>query len=251
MRKILFTIMMMAMGYTLLVYFQTTEPTNDVPPIVVNPVTDGDITDTPVTMDVVNSTYRVVNRSYTGDIGVTNTGTAVIFYQDDSYTFLLTNAHVVKIQAGYSQNKLSITDYYGQIYDATVYQGTYQESYDLAILIVEKLDSKPVTIYDGQATNINDEVVAIGYYPTANVTYGHITSLDRIDYLVHMNVIGHTASIQPGASGGPLFNKNLELIGINYSSVSSSGQFIRAYSIPSVKIIEYLNDYFYIGDSNG
>lgn len=244
MKKIVFTILVLGLGYILIWYFSNVDEPQTEEPSITEPVPETP-TNQPLTMDIINATFRVLNRSYTGEIGVTNTGTAVAFYQDDSYTYLLTNAHVVKIHQGYTYSTVSVVDYYGISHNAEIYVGSYQESVDLAILVIERVNVQPIEIKP-KSVNIGEQVISIGYYPSASVTYGQVTSHDRIDYIVHMNVIGHSASIQSGASGGPLLNNNLELIGINYSSVTSSGQFIRAYSIPVNAVIEYLDAYFYI-----
>lgn len=226
-------------GFLILESYRTEEKPLE-SPIVLNPIVNPNGIST---MDRVNSTFRVLNRSFNDELGVTNTGTAFIFEEDENYSYLLTNAHVVKIQQGYTNNQISVLDYNGIKSDAFILEGSYQEQLDLAILVIDKVNHQPIEIKD-VTVNLNDEVVSIGYYPTAQVTYGHITSLNRIDYIVNMVVIGHTASILPGASGGPVFNSNLELIGINYSNVTSNGEFIRAYSIPVSTIKNYINDFF-------
>lgn len=196
-----------------------------------------------ITMDIILASYRVINRSVSGTSGVTNTGTAFAIYEDDLFTYLITNSHVVKVRDGYQSNEIKVLDFFGVESVATLVENTFQSAYDLAIIKIAKNNNPEVKLVDVPYQK-GQIVKAIGYYPSVQITTGTITNTTMMNYIVNMVVIAHDASIIGGASGGPLLNSSNQVVGINFASVTSGGQFLQAYAIPINKIIEYLGLYF-------
>ncbi|HLI29423.1 MAG TPA: trypsin-like peptidase domain-containing protein [Chloroflexota bacterium] len=126
---------------------------------------------------------------------------------------VVTNAHVV---AGAAQVRIGAPG--GGVWDATV-RGLDPRR-DLALLDVPGANLVPATLGDSSALQVLEEVVALGYpfldrfednAPTA--TRGVISKLfARIN---GQDYIQMDASLNPGNSGGPLFNRRGEVVGIN------------------------------------
>ena len=72
------------------------------------------------------------------------------------------------------------------------------------------------------------------YSPSAETT-----NLNNISF----SVIRATTFIDSGSSGGALLDDNLNLVGINFGSANSvsTGEFVRSYAIPALKVREFIN----------
>lgn len=149
--------------------------------------------------------------SYTGaaqqeDVG---SGSGVIITEDG---YIVTNNHVVE---GGQDIRVCLQD--GTEYPAELI-GTDSYS-DLAVIKVNASGLPAATLGSSSAMTVGDPVYAIGNplgVLTSSVSQGIISGLDRT-----INVEGHSmslmqtdAAVNPGNSGGGLFNANGELIGI-------------------------------------
>jgi S1-C subfamily serine protease len=132
--------------------------------------------------------------------------------------YLVTNYHVVKgasyIQVEYVINNIKY------IYPAQVI--LYDENNDLAVLKINDLKFEPIPtipyVFSSKSMELGVEVFTIGY-PFADVmgdapkySNGHISSLSGINDDSRFYQI--SAPLQPGNSGGPLFDNKGNLIGI-------------------------------------
>jgi serine protease Do len=104
------------------------------------------------------------------------------------------------------------------------------ECSDLAVIAIEgEGNSFPYLKWYQGTISRNIEVHAIGYAlgeSQLNVTNGIISKLEaggRTDWcsVPDSAVIGHSAKVVPGDSGGPLLTKDGSVIGINYAGISS------------------------------
>lgn len=126
-------------------------------------------------------------------------------------------------------------------------------TYDIAVLKVavsKKL--KPVKIGDSSAVRIGEEVIAIGTPSSieyaGTLTYGVISGLNRKidvtdDYgkvLRTMYLIQTDATLNPGNSGGPLFNMKGEVVGVNNMKLISTYEGI-GFSIPINGAMDVIN----------
>ena len=184
---------------------------------------------------------------------LTSVGSGVIFAEDASYYYCLTNQHVAEKKSGYESIEISVEDCYGNEYGATVEY--YDSSYDLAVLRFRKgkNELRVATLADVQC-DVGDIVINLGQPEGVKnaVTYGHVTGYDKLVSSidgkeksdVDFEVMCHNAPINHGSSGGAVLNDALELVGINFAvGEDADKKIIYAYSIPLDKIREFLKDY--------
>lgn len=90
------------------------------------------------------------------------------------------------------------------------------EKSDLALMKADVKGVKYATLADPRKLKVGQEVIAIGnpLRLPFTVTSGIISALYR-DLDIHYNVTQSDTSLNPGNSGGPLFNLKGELVGIN------------------------------------
>jgi S1-C subfamily serine protease len=146
------------------------------------------------------------------DKGAISVGSGVVI--DDKGT-ILTNWHVAD-----SAPRLKVTFSTGLVADADVVGAQPQD--DLAVIRARHIpdDLKPATLVSTGGLRPGDEVVAVGF-PFAigpSVSHGVISGLKRewdfADGRRMTNLIQFDAAANPGNSGGPLVNRNGEVLGI-------------------------------------
>ena len=120
------------------------------------------------------------------------------------------------------------------------YKATVVGSDPLSDIAVLKLDTKdkftPVQFGDSDKARIGDWVIAIGnpFGLGGTVTSGIISARNRsIGLSRYEDYIQTDASINSGNSGGPLFDMNGDVIGINTAILGRSGSIGIGFSIPS------------------
>ncbi len=152
--------------------------------------------------------------------------------------YIVTNQHVVE-----DAKKISVVFSDGEEVEATLVGE--DETCDIAVLKVNTSKTLyPVKLGDSDDLRIGEEVIAIGT-PSAlefagTLTYGVVSGLNRkIDVtdettgrvLRTMYLIQTDATLNPGNSGGPLFNMKGEVVGINNMKLVDSYEGI-GFSIP-------------------
>ncbi|MBE7711011.1 MAG: trypsin-like serine protease [Cyanobacteria bacterium SIG31] len=148
---------------------------------------------------------------------------------------ILTSAHVIE-DAG----NVIVTMFNGKDYKARVLK-RFGENKDIALLKIESTDElKTVKFGDSERIEVGQKVLAIGnpFGFNGTLTQGIIS---RIDYA--KNRIQTDAAINPGSSGGPLLNKNGEIIGINqaiYNPDNNISNIGIGFAIPINSVKEYL-----------
>lgn len=159
---------------------------------------------------------------------VTSLGSGFII---DASGLIVTNNHVIG-----QADKIRVTLHDGTELDAKIVGR--DKDVDLALLKV-KADHrlKAVKFGDSSAARVGDWVIAIGnpYGLGGTVTAGIVSARGRnINAGPYDDFIQVDAPINRGNSGGPLFNMNGEVIGINTAIYSPSGGSIGiGFSIPS------------------
>nr|WP_246343294.1 Do family serine endopeptidase [Sphingobium jiangsuense] len=160
--------------------------------------------------------------------------------------YVVTNNHVVSPGArGASVDSITVTLTNGEEYEAKLVGR--DAATDLAVLKI--VGSKPfpfVKFGDSTKARVGDWVVAIGnpYALSGTVTAGIISAVHRNTGGTYDRFIQTDASINQGNSGGPMFDMNGNVIGINSQILSPSGGNVGiGFAIPSeqaIPIIETL-----------
>jgi len=121
---------------------------------------------------------------------------------------------------------------------------------DIAVLKIESKEKfTPVKFGNSDKARIGDWVIAIGnpFGLGGTVTSGIISARNRsIGLSRYEDYIQTDASINSGNSGGPLFNMNGDVIGINTAILGQSGSIGIGFSIPSnsaEKVIDQLIEF--------
>ncbi|MFV0627135.1 MAG: Do family serine endopeptidase [Alphaproteobacteria bacterium] len=134
--------------------------------------------------------------------------------------FIVTNKHVIDEAVS-----IKATTYDNRTYDAKIIG--IDEKTDIALLkISPKTPLKPVVFGDSDKTKVGEWVLAIGnpFGLGGSVTKGIISAKSRdIDSGNYDDFLQTDASINRGNSGGPMFNMNEEIIGINSAIFSTNG----------------------------
>lgn len=183
-------------------------------------------TGTAATVEPSVVTIRVSSNAGTGE----GSGVAL---DDDGH--IVTNFHVIDFD---KTAKIKVL-FKGVSYDATI-KGT-DPATDLAVIKIKgklKQPLVPIKFTDSDKVRVGEEIMAVGS-PLGlenTVTTGIVSALNRpvvtentsqgsqsLNFVV-TNAIQTTASINPGNSGGALVNYNGELIGINSSIATLSGE---------------------------
>jgi serine protease Do len=177
-------------------------------------------------------TYRLSDRERPGAKSILlpfGQGSGFVVSADG---YLATNAHVV---AG--ADVVSVILHNGLKHEATVVQADARS--DLAVLKVDVQDLKAVRFGDVANVKVNQWAFACGNpFGLANddgqtsVTYGVVSALNRqltnrlasgsnVQY--YGNLIETSAAINPGSSGGPLFNLDGEVVGVVTAIETTTG----------------------------
>ncbi len=158
---------------------------------------------------VVEITIETTSSYYSYQYTATGNGSGVIISEDG---YILTNNHVIE-----GANKILVRLRNGEECEATLI-GKDSKT-DTAVIKIEKTGLKFAVLGDSSKLEVGDLAVVIGN-PLGKlggtVTDGIISALEReisIDGK-KMNLIQTNAAVNPGNSGGGLFNANGELVGI-------------------------------------
>ena len=136
--------------------------------------------------------------------------------------YILTNLHVVDTLFDAFNAQVKLVD--GRQTPATVV--AWDEGSDLAVLHINMDGLTPIPRGDDSSLRVGDVVFAIGYPRNVgqSVSQGIVSALRRgADGTIER--IQTDAAINPGNSGGALINSNGELVGLNSSILSKSGNF--------------------------
>ncbi|MCC4243115.1 DegQ family serine endoprotease [Stappia indica] len=166
------------------------------------------------------------------------------FVVDAEEGIIITNNHVIEgadeITANFNDGSKLAAEVIGR-----------DSKTDIAVLKVKPASPlKAVSFGDSESLRVGEWVMAIGnpFGLGGTVTTGIVSARNRnINSGPYDNYIQTDASINRGNSGGPLFNRNGEVIGINTAIISPSGGSIGiGFAIPSetaTKVIAQLREF--------
>lgn len=189
----------------------------------------------------------------------TGTGTGVVI-TDNGY--IVTNAHVIydsEHGAGEAES-VSVILNDEKSYDAEIVG--YDTDCDIAVLKIKAEGLTAAEFGDSDKIRLGESVIAIGnplgFDLMDTVTGGMISGINRNITINDkaMNLIQTDAAINSGNSGGPLINKNGQVIGINSSKMSStySGEASIegiGFAIPSNEVSSIVDDIMKYGYVTG
>ena len=160
---------------------------------------------------------------------------------------VITNNHVIQGAEGIF---VRFTD--GKEYEAKLI-GTDPVS-DIAVLKIQSNETfKALKLADSSKAKVGDWVVAIGnpFGLGGTVTSGIISAINRdINMGRYDNFIQTDASINQGNSGGPLFNMNGDVLGINTAIFSNSGGSVGiGFAIPANFAKNVINQLIQFGET--
>ncbi len=164
-------------------------------------------------------------------------GSGVIVALSNEYAYIVTNEHVVD-----GATSITVT-----LNDTSQYEARYLDGdalMDIAMLCITK--DKAMTVADlGSSTSlrVGDEVVAIGNafgVLGGTATSGIISGLNRETTINTLALLQTDAAVNPGNSGGGLFNMAGELVGIVNAKTVTTESDNTGYAIPIDSIVNYI-----------
>ncbi|MBQ6381869.1 MAG: trypsin-like peptidase domain-containing protein [Clostridia bacterium] len=189
-------------------------------------------------------TSYVQRGSFFGDYVTSGAGSGVVISKNG---YIVTNNHVIA-----DAQDITVTLKSGKEYSAKLV-GT-DEKTDIAVLKIDAGDLTPVTYGDSSAVAVGEQIIVVGN-PLGSlggsVTSGIISATDREIEVENMTMtlLQIDAAVNPGNSGGALFNLNGELIGVVNAKYSSEEVEGLGFAIPintAKATIEDIIEYGYV-----
>ncbi|MFZ4063856.1 MAG: S1C family serine protease [Candidatus Nanopelagicaceae bacterium] len=183
------------------------------------------------------------------------TGSGSIFKSTTTYSYVLTNNHVIESAIG-NAGTITVELDNGDAVTATIVGR--EPNYDLAILKINKGNQPIIELGDSSSLKIGDQVIAFGS-PLGldhTVTSGIISSLNRpvvtsggsANTESYVDAIQTDAAINPGNSGGPLTDSLGRMVGINAATATlgsvsgQSGSIGLGFAIPMNQALRVMNE---------
>ncbi len=179
-----------------------------------------------------------------GETGGEGAGSGIIMTENG---YICTNYHVVE-----DAETIKVILHDERMYTAEYIDGN--ELNDIAIIKINVSDLTPAKIGSSQDSRVGDQVMAIGtpygidYRGT--MTSGYISALDR-QYVLRnesgtvnkvQKMIQTDTSVNPGNSGGPLFNTKGEVIGVVAMKIAGYEYEGMGFAIPIESVMDIIND---------
>lgn len=187
--------------------------------------------------NVSQSVVNIIVRTETGETTSEGQGSGFIISDKNE---VVTNYHVIE-----GGNSINVEFNDGQVYPARVL-GTDEET-DLALLQIKTQEKIPhLTFKQDGEVRIGDWVVAIGnpFGIGQSTSLGVISAIgrERVDSGNYVDYIQTDATINRGNSGGPLFNLDGDVVGVNSAIYSPTGASVGiAFVIPHSTAEQVIN----------
>jgi S1-C subfamily serine protease len=177
---------------------------------------------------VYNGPKKTADGKTAHPAGSKSSGTAFAVNPDG---VLLTNAHVAA-----SCTEISVRRFDGSIYPASLLAA--DASNDLALIKIPQPTPEHAQLRAGAEIRQGDNVVAVGFPLPGELSGGSSTTLTTGTVSALAGVrndsrkLQISAPIQPGNSGGPLFDQSGNVVGIVTSSMDTVAQAVKTGAIP-------------------
>jgi Trypsin-like serine proteases, typically periplasmic, contain C-terminal PDZ domain len=181
-----------------------------------------------VTSSVVEITTESVSTDNWASQYVTEGAGSGLIIKSNGY--IMTNYHVIE-----GASKITVTNDSSKKYTAKVVG--YDEDNDIAVIKIDATGLTPVTYGDSDGLSVGDMAVIVGN-PLGSlgdsVSAGIISATKREITLDNntMNLIQTDASVNPGNSGGGLFNSHGQLVGVVVAKSSGTDVEGLGFAIP-------------------
>lgn len=200
--------------------------------------------------------FAEVDKSVVGITVYNSTSTPAsgsgVIYSSDGY--IVTNDHIYD---DIGAAKFIVHTYDGKEYDAEFVAGDVRS--DLAVIkIKDKVDLTPAVFGDSSQLYVGEPVVAVGR-PTGADTANNLT--DGIVSLLNTRISNNSSysvkaiqtntAINPGSSGGGLFNMYGQVVGITSSKIAGSAYEGMGFAIPTTtvkRVVDSLIENGYVKD---
>ena len=182
--------------------------------------------------------------SVIGNDGTEGAGSGIVITEDG---YISTNYHVVE-----NAKKITVITSNGTKHDATFIDG--DEVNDIAVIKVSAKRLTPAVIGNSKNTKVGERVIAIGtpysISYAGTLTSGYVSGIERQYAVMNDNgtvnkilkLIQTDTSVNPGNSGGPLFNMNGEVIGIVVMKIAGGNYEGMGFAIPVDGVIDMIYD---------
>ena len=180
-----------------------------------------------------NSVVAITTESVSTDTWarqyVTEGAGSGVVYSEDGY--IITNNHVID-----GASTINVTLHDGKSYEASLVAADSQS--DVAVLKIDASGLTPVSFGDSDALSVGDLAIVIGNplgTLAGTASDGIVSGLEREITLVGktMTLLQVSASVNPGNSGGGVFDQEGNLIGLVVAKSSGSDVEGLGFAIPS------------------
>lgn len=195
---------------------------------------------------------EITTRNVFGQTVSGSTSGSGFVVSEDGY--ILTNYHVIAdaYQGGY---EIKVMFYNGDTYTANVVGA--EEDNDIAVLKIEADGLSAAELGDSDSMLVGETVYAVGN-PLGELSYtmtdGIISALDReiaTDDSTIINMFQHSAAVNSGNSGGPVYNSQGQVIGITTAKYGDVGVEGLGFAIPINDAIDIANELIQNGYVSG
>ena len=193
---------------------------------------------------VVGVTTEITVKNYFGQTSSSAVAGTGFVISEDGY--ILTNNHVVSyaVEGGY---EVTVVTYDGTSYKAEIVGA--DEGNDIAVLKIDAKGLNPVTFADSDSIAVGDTVYAVGN-PLGELdftmTQGLVSALDRTitteENYVPINMFQIDAAVNPGNSGGPVYNAAGQVIGVVTAKSSATGVEGLGFAVPANDAVNIANE---------
>ncbi len=152
-------------------------------------------------------------------------GSGVVYKQEGNDYYVLTNEHVVR----YNESIDVYLPEENRYISATLVLEDAEK--DLAILKISSLELIDICEIQQVDYTVGEFVLSVG--APVSIEYSNTVTLGIISK-IEDNRIQHDAAVNPGSSGGPLFNINGELIGLNVTKINTTCAGITKVSVAGI-----------------